>query len=122
MARSRTDYQDAPMVLPGFYGDVPAAPVRPAVAVKSPRQEQAEQLARVSGRLAEPVAGFVRAHIGQMFHAHELCDQLAMDGYLAPESAMRVMRDLRARGVINYRVVDRSQSLYEALPVEGRNR
>ena len=34
----------------------------------------------------------------------------------APASADRVLRALRQQGIINYRVVDRANSLYEALP------
>jgi hypothetical protein len=35
----------------------------------------------------------------------------------APGSADRVLRDLRARGALDYRVVNRSQSLYEVVSV-----
>jgi hypothetical protein len=37
--------------------------------------------------------------------------------YPAPGSADRIMRRLRQEGKLNYNVVERKQSLYEALPI-----
>lgn len=85
-----------------------------------PRTEQRENLARVSRRITALVTQFVNERIGQQFTADELRRFVAEQEPTAPGSADRILRDLRQRGVINYRVVSRSRSEYEALAVEAR--
>ncbi len=47
------------------------------------------------------------------FHMEELRQWIGADA--APDSAGRILRLLRQRGVIDYKVANRAQSLYEIL-------
>lgn len=70
--------------------------------------------ARVSSRIGGAVVEFCRAN--RMFHAGELHRHVELaTGVSAPASADRILRDLRKRGVVNYRVVSRGESLYEVI-------
>jgi hypothetical protein len=74
--------------------------------------EQAEHLERVSSRIARAIIDFCRCQ--KIFHADALRAYVVdATGITAPASADRILRDLRQRGVIDYRVVDRRASLYE---------
>lgn len=75
--------------------------------------EQTEQLKRVSDRIGKAILSFQRIHPGQ-FHVDEL-RKYVIDtvGIVAPASPDRVLRLMRAEGVLSYVVVSRSQSLYE---------
>lgn len=91
------------------YGDV--APV-------APPEEQSENIARVRSRIAGLVVAFWRERLAgkRQFHMDELREYVgAAVGKIAPDSPGRIMRDLCQDGVINYRVVMRSESLYEAM-------
>lgn len=85
--------------------------------------EQQENLDRVSSRIAWSIIRFLRgrlATIDHFFHADELRAAVIHDtGIAAPASADRVLRDLRQKKKIGYRVVNRRESLYEALWVAG---
>jgi hypothetical protein len=70
-------------------------------------------LARVTGAIGPAVLAFCRARLSGTFRAAELH---AAVPFAAPASADRVLRDLRRRGHVLYRVVDRAASLYQ---VEG---
>lgn len=76
--------------------------------------------ARNIERVGDAIAGHVRDFVGEnrQWHAQELRDYIAerLGRPTAPASAGRIMRDLRQRGLINYRVVDRRGSRYERLP------
>ena len=81
--------------------------------------EQSENLERVSERIAALVVEFCSRALesGQpQFHMEELTlyvyEKVKVS---APDSAGRILRDLRQRGVLNYRVLSRSKSLYEVL-------
>lgn len=83
--------------------------------------EQAENLERVSHKIAPTVRLFVSEaeRLQMRFTAQMLTDFVArFHPRLAPDSAARILRQERKAGRINYRVVSRSQSLYEALPVQ----
>lgn len=89
------------------YGDTPIA-------------EQARQKMRVGGRIGGIIIEFFQSHgKGKQFHAADLIefvnDFSAAGEYIAPDSPGRIMRDLRRDGRINYRVINRAQSLYEIL-------
>jgi uncharacterized protein YbaR (Trm112 family) len=78
------------------------------------RQEQQENIERVSARIGHVVIEFCRNN--QRFHADELRRAVIREtGIAAPASADRILRDLRQKGHISYRVVSRSESLYEVL-------
>jgi hypothetical protein len=84
--------------------------------------QQKEHLERVNVRIGDYIVDYLnyRLAIGRPgFTAGELRDRVAdhVPG-IAPGSTDRILRDLRVRGRINYRVVSRRNSLYEALPVE----
>jgi len=67
--------------------------------------EQAKQIERVSSRIGRAVLRFCASH--RTFHASELRDYVVAEGFAAPASPDRILRDLRQRGLLNYRVVDR---------------
>lgn len=78
-------------------------------------EEQAEQIERVSERIAAVVMEFFKRP-DRRFYADELRSFIAAKiGLVAPGSPDRIMRDLRQKGRIDYRVVNRSESLYEIL-------
>jgi len=80
--------------------------------------EQQENLERVSSRIAGAIIEFCRAH--KRFYAEELrAYVLQATGIVAPGSADRVLRDLRQRGILDYLVISRRESLYEVLWVRG---
>lgn len=86
------------------------APTRPEVGTPA-------ELERVSERIGEAIKDFCRRHVGQTFHADELRQHVrSCVGEVAPDSAGRVLRDLRQRGVIAYQVVNRAKSLYRVAP------
>jgi hypothetical protein len=81
---------------------------------------QADNLERVSRRIAAAIVEFCRSRVGRQFHADDLRRFVtARCGTLAPGSADRVLRDLRQRAVLDYRVVSRKGSLYEVLGAHG---
>jgi ribosomal protein S25 len=84
--------------------------------------EQDENLERVSARIACSVLNFFGTHQpGDVFHVETLRQHvLAQTGLLAPASADRVLRDLRQRGLLNYEVINRKQSLYEIKKLHPR--
>lgn len=83
--------------------------------------EQQTQLNRVETNIGKTIKAFFTGRLSgpmRQFRGDEL-RQFVNDNTnktVAPASADRVMRSLRRQGVINYRLVSRSQSLYEALP------
>lgn len=78
-------------------------------------------LNRVEKNIAQVVTEFVTAHIGKEFKGADLRNAVALAiGFtrVAPSSPDRVMRDLKKRKKVNYKLVSRSKSLYLGLPVE----
>lgn len=82
--------------------------------------EQQAQIGRVSSQIASHVTKFLHSHIDKEFHVESLRRYVFdhVDGYVAPASPDRILRDLRQRGVVNYEVISRHKSLYKALAVE----
>jgi len=75
--------------------------------------QQQLELERVSARIAAVLIQFCRTRQGKMFHADDLRQYVMRNvGCIAPGSADRILRHLRQRGVIDYRVISRSDSLY----------
>lgn len=75
--------------------------------------EQTENLQRVSGKIAKYVHDFALRHEHKEFHMADLCEDIWQhDRTIAPDSPSRILRYLAANSVINYRVVNRRQSLY----------
>lgn len=76
-------------------------------------------LAAVSKRIAASVLSFCNSH--RTFHADELRDVVESEvGPVAPNSPYRIMYELRRQGKLNYRVLSRTESLYEIIPVEKK--
>ena len=81
-----------------------------------------EDIQRVNSAISRYVRAFIEQHSGQEFHVEQLRKFIFenVNGYVAPASPDRILRDLRQKGVINYVVVSRSQSLYKSIPVKGQ--
>lgn len=80
--------------------------------------EQQENLERVSSRIAWAIIRFCREH--RHFHADDLRAAVTRaTGVAAPGSADRILRLLRQRGVIDYVVTNRRESLYSVTRVAG---
>ena len=81
---------------------------------------QEEQLQRVSSKIAELVLGFCRERLSagsRFFFIHELTDFVwTKDATVAPDSPGRILRMLKRCGRMDYRVVNRRQSLYCLAP------
>jgi hypothetical protein len=83
------------------------------------REEQRANLVRVSNNIAGIVRDFCRERLDDEraeFHMVDLTIYVNARSTIAPDSAGRILRDLRKQKVIDYTVVSRSQSLYR---VEG---
>ena len=94
-------------------------PVPVLVFPKKPKAADPE-LGRVSERIGAAIVEFARAHLGQQFHADELRAFVRERvGEVAPDSASRILRDLRQQQVIGYELVSRPKSLYRITAVAG---
>ena len=82
--------------------------------------EQTANISRVSASIAPHICHFLESHLNQEFHADDLRQYVSERTMIAPGSADRILRDLRAKGICNYVVVNRAKSLYRALPVRGQ--
>jgi hypothetical protein len=82
--------------------------------------EQGDNLERVSQRITAAILGFVGVLEGRAeFHADDLRAYVtAKAGQTAPGSADRVLRKLRQRGLLNYELISRRESLYRVMPLE----
>jgi hypothetical protein len=78
--------------------------------------QQELELRRVSARINKLVLSFCRDRIAtnqNTFHMTELALWVSRHNLIAPDSAGRILRSLRAKGKLDYIVVSRSESLYE---------
>lgn len=71
---------------------------------------------RVGSKLARLIKEF--CCVGREFHMNDLNTYIIgkSDEYVAPDSPGRIMRMMKQQGVLNYRVISRSESKYEVLP------
>jgi len=103
----------------GYFEGAEAMAAKLGVAMSAVPNEgtQAEHLERVSKRIARNVIQFVE-DVGDYntFHMDDLRKHIQRHVGGAPDSPSRILRDLRLRGVIDYRVEDRRASLYRVLP------
>jgi hypothetical protein len=80
-----------------------------------------ENLGPVSVRIGNAVRDFIEAKLdsgSRIFYADDLRQYVSRQvGLIAPGSADRILRDLRQRGVVDYVVLNRARSEYEAFPV-----
>lgn len=81
--------------------------------------EQQENITRVSEVVGPLVLEFYRLTLGtgHPWHMEELTAYVSERTSIAPDSAGRILRALRQRGMLSYRVLSRSESLYESLPM-----
>lgn len=84
--------------------------------------EQRENIERVSSRISAAIVEFCSARMGKQFFIEELRLFVARRTRVAPASPDRILRSLRQQGKLDYKVVSRSKSLYEVLPVEKQSR
>ena len=75
-----------------------------------------EYLDLVSERIGAAVIKFCEIVCGKTFFADDLRKYVrSVVGEVAPGSPDRILRDLRQKGKLGYRVVSRRESIYEAL-------
>lgn len=77
---------------------------------------QPRELARCKAVIAPIILAFWKSReVGSRFHMVELTEYVAArtPTPIAPDSAGRILRDMRRAREINYRVVDRRASLYQ---------
>lgn len=82
--------------------------------------EQTENLERVSARIEGLILAFARDRIAVQrphFHMVELTNFVGRHQHVAPDSAGRILRNLRKQLRLDYRVLNRRQSLYELTEV-----
>ena len=82
--------------------------------------EQQVQLTRVTGAIGKEILTYLRRRFASgftQFHADDLRGAVACHTVTAPDSAGRILRQLRRSGVVSYEVVDRRRSLYRLLAV-----
>lgn len=74
-------------------------------------------LVRVEGKIGELVAEFVLGvtKVGGVFTMNELTSYVMSREPVAPDSPGRILRQLKRKGVLNYRVKSRKNSQYEVL-------
>jgi len=77
--------------------------------------EQEVELTRVRDRIQQFIRVFFKEQgIKGQFHAEDLRRFIRKhDPVIAPGSPDRVLRDMRQRGQLDYRVINRHQSLYQ---------
>lgn len=75
---------------------------------------QPRELARCKAVISPAIRDFFSARpIGTRFHMEELTRYVRQRIPTAPDSAGRILRDMRQSGELNYSVVDRRKSLYQ---------
>jgi len=77
---------------------------------------QPRELSRVTGRIGELIVEFIEQRLRTQpeFHAADLHKFVAAHETVAPDSPIRVMRDMKQQGQINYTLLSRRGSLYRA--------
>ena len=80
---------------------------------------QPRELARCKAVIAPLILKFfsLRAE-GEQFHMADLTRFVNSHVTIAPDSAGRILRDMRQAGELNYQVVDRRNSLYQIEPIQ----
>lgn len=81
---------------------------------------QREEITRVSSAIGKSIVAFLRAKLNNRdyeFSADTLRRWVVARHPSAPASADRILRDLRRRGIVQYRVLNRRRSLYQIISV-----
>lgn len=90
---------------------------------KAERKAQKKNLERVRGKIHQAILEYFSfRYVGQTFTMSHLTRVVsAQVPDIAPDSPGRIMRLLRAEGLINYKVVSRKDSRYEVLEPEEQS-
>lgn len=79
---------------------------------------QLRELSRCKATIAPIILKFWKLReIGDQFHMSELTDYVKAQAVIAPDSAGRILRDMRQASELNYLVIDRRNSLYQIEPI-----
>jgi hypothetical protein len=82
--------------------------------------DDAEERARVYGRIAPLIMSFAEEAGDNEFHVEELRRYvIARAPEVAPDSPGRILRELRLEGRLDYVVLNRRQSLYQFTPTSN---
>jgi hypothetical protein len=74
---------------------------------------QRDCLESVSSRIAKHVLQFATTYCGLTFHSSQLHQFVAARvDRVSPGSADRILRDLKQKGALTYKCIDRARSLY----------
>lgn len=77
-----------------------------------------KELKRVTGRIEGAIVEFAGLTRHRAWHADDLRRHVAsVVGPVSPASPDRVLRQLRQTRLLDYRVINRAQSLYEWVPL-----
>jgi len=83
--------------------------------------EQQHHLTRVTDNIGATVVEFCQRRLGSGFCAAELRGYVTQrHPLIAPESPGRILRELKKRGVVDYELVSRAQSLYRMVSVRDQ--
>ena len=98
-------------------------PRRPRAGRALGAPEGSQHLERIAGGLAPLVVEFCRRHVDCLFTGRDLTAWLQVEARkrsiaMVPDSASRILRELRRRGRVQYQLLDRGQSLYRVTGVE----
>lgn len=82
--------------------------------------EHAQNLRRVSGNISPLILRYLRTlQAGAEFSMEQLTRFVRQQLPTAPDSAGRILRDLRQRGLCDYECINRAASRYRLLSVES---
>lgn len=86
----------------------------PTIVAGPAASEQASELARVGAGIERTVYDWCARNAGREFVLAAFTAEIqdAHDGYVAPDSPARLLRELRRRGLVRVQLVSRSGSLY----------
>jgi hypothetical protein len=82
---------------------------------------QADNLQRVASRIERLILDFARTRwlSNPTFHMQDLTSYVDNRAPIAPDSAGRILRHLRAAGLVDYVVLNRRASLYQLTKVRA---
>ena len=79
-----------------------------------------QERARVRSRIGSLIMEFCRENY--IFHMKDLTLYVQARVEVAPDSPGRILRDLKRRGFLHYKVICREKSLYQVKPPGGRGK
>lgn len=76
-------------------------------------------LRKTSARVTPAILEFCKERVNKTFYAEDLRRFVNVRTRCAPASVTRILQDLKQRGLVDYEVVSRSQSLYRVIGLKG---